>query len=430
MQKIILLELNEINFNFIKRYNEKGFLPHFKKLFENNGFSETTSEKEYRNLEPWIQWVTAHTGLDYDEHGVFRLGDIVNHSYEQIWERLERKKKIKVGAISPFNAKNKLEKAAFFIPDPWTSTHVTGTRLDKLLSNAISQAVNNNAEGKITLKSKLALIIGLLLYANIRNYSKYISLILNAHKKPWYKAIFLDLFLADVFLNKWVEHKPAFSSLFLNAGAHIQHHYMFSSKVYDGKMKNPHWYINQDEDPLLEVFQIYDEIIGQILKKAPDLHLLIATALTQEPYQTEKYYYRLKDHKAFLSKIAVPYLDVEPRMSRDFLIHCAHGEEAKKAEEKLLSFKSFDGLNMFSVDNRGNTLFVMLEYPKEINKKFQIIYGNKTYHNFYRDVAFVAIKNGGHRGNGFFLDNNSCPDNIPSTFELKKLPSLIEGFFK
>lgn len=430
MQRVVFLELNEINFDYIERYILLGLLPNFKKLIEVNGFSRTTSENEYLKLEPWIQWVTAHTGLTYEEHGVFRLGDIVNYSYDQIWEKLEREKKLKIGAVSPFNAKNRLKRPAFFIPDPWTSTEVSGSSVDQLLSDAVSQAVNNNAEGKITLKSKLTLIVGLLLHARVRNYSKYISLALNARKKPWYKAMFLDLLLADVFLNKWIEHKPDFSSLFLNAGAHIQHHYMFSSQVYDGELKNPSWYIDQNEDPLLEVFQLYDETIGQILKKAPDVRLLIATGLTQDPYPTEKFYYRLKDHKEFLSKIAVPYVKVEPRMSRDFLIHCACKEDANKAQVRLLSLKSSDGIDMFSVDNRGRTLFVMLEYPKEITKEFQVINGNESYNDFYNDVAFVAIKNGGHNGNGFFLDSKSSADNIPSEFELKKLPSLIESYFE
>ncbi len=430
MEKVILLSMNEINFHYIQKYNEKNLLPNFKKLIDEHGFSITTSETEYKKIEPWIQWVTAHTGLDYDEHGVFRLGDIVNHSFDQIWEKLEREKNLKVGAISPFNAKNRLQDPAFFIPDPWTSTDVSGSGLDQLLSDAISQAVNNNAEGKITLKSKFALIIGLLLNAKVRNYGKYISLALNAGKKPWNKAMFLDLLLADVFVNKWADHKPDFSSLFLNAGAHIQHHYMFSSKVYDGDLKNPSWYIDQDDDPLLEVFELYDDIVGQVLDKAPGARLMLATGLTQDPYPTEKFYYRLKDHKSFLSKIGAPFKDIEPRMSRDFLVHCDNAEDAAKAEAKLLSIKSSDSEVVFSVDNRGDTLFVMLEYPREITKGFEISSGNELYQNFHDDVVFVAIKNGGHNGNGFFLDSNSSVGNIPHSIELKKLPTLIESCFE
>ena len=53
--------------------------------------SNTSSEIEYQNLEPWIQWVSAHTGKDFKDHKIFRLGDIVNSDHEQIFEVIEKK---------------------------------------------------------------------------------------------------------------------------------------------------------------------------------------------------------------------------------------------------------------------------------------------------------------------------------------------------
>ena len=77
--KIILLGLNELNFDYIKFYINQGVLPNFKKIFEIQRPVETVSEKEYKLLEPWIQWATIHTGKTFKEHKVFRLGDIVNN---------------------------------------------------------------------------------------------------------------------------------------------------------------------------------------------------------------------------------------------------------------------------------------------------------------------------------------------------------------
>src|SRR5687767_2547840 len=111
-QQLFLLELNEINFDFVSYYCEHGFLPNLAEMLRENGVSRTSSESQYHELEPWIQWVTAHTGLSLSEHGVFRLGDIVKHDYLQIWERLESHG-FRVGAISPMNAKNRLNDAAF-----------------------------------------------------------------------------------------------------------------------------------------------------------------------------------------------------------------------------------------------------------------------------------------------------------------------------
>ena len=89
MARLLFLEFNEISFENVAYYCSRGQLPHFRELIEERGWSTTRSEQEYEHLEPWIQWVTAHTGLSYAEHGVFRLGDIVNRDVPQIWEQLE-----------------------------------------------------------------------------------------------------------------------------------------------------------------------------------------------------------------------------------------------------------------------------------------------------------------------------------------------------
>ncbi|HKR37855.1 MAG TPA: hypothetical protein VJT10_23640, partial [Steroidobacteraceae bacterium] len=102
--RLLLLELNEVNFEFVEAYTRRGELPNFAALFQQHGFTRTTSETSYEQLEPWIQWVTAHTGKSLAEHSVFRLGDIASRDIPQIWELLEERG-LKVGAISPMNAK-------------------------------------------------------------------------------------------------------------------------------------------------------------------------------------------------------------------------------------------------------------------------------------------------------------------------------------
>ena len=77
--RLLFLELNEVNFEMVDAYASQGALPNFRRLFDTHGYCQTSSETDYENLEPWIQWVTAHTGLTLAEHSVFRLGDIVHH---------------------------------------------------------------------------------------------------------------------------------------------------------------------------------------------------------------------------------------------------------------------------------------------------------------------------------------------------------------
>jgi hypothetical protein len=422
--KLLFVGLNEINFDHVRAYGTQGRLPRLQALIEAHGTAETASESRYEELEPWIQWVTAHTGLSLAEHGVFRLGDILKHDFLQIWEHLEMQG-LKVGAISPMNVKNRTADAAFFVPDPWTPTDLTARPLLKRLYGAVAQAVNDNAQSKVTKGSAAWLLAGAAAYARAVNYGKYISLATSAPRKPWAKAMFLDQLLADVFVGETRRTKPDFASLFLNAGAHIQHHYMFNSAAYAGEMRNPEWYVSSSDDPVYEVYALYDRIIGQIHQAFPKARLMLATALHQDPHSKVTFYWRLKDHAVFLRKIGVPFESVEPRMSRDFFISCKSATEALEAERVLASAVAHDGVPLFEVDNRGTDLFVMLTYPNDIPADFSFRVGNAPHQDLRSDVAFVAIKNGQHNGTGYFLDTGSQKGVSPEKFPLAEMPERI-----
>lgn len=411
--KTIFLGLNELNFKFIEDYTHEGVLPNFKKFFSENKIIETISEKKYEELEPWIQWVTISTGLTYDEHKVFRLGDIVERKdLKQLYEKIEDRG-YSVAAISPFNAENRLQRSPFFVSDPWTRTKNTGSVLIKNLGEAVSQAVNDNAQGKLELKSIMALIAGLIYYPSFKHYSGYISKILNIKKKGS-KAIILDKLLGDVFIKEWNSHKPDFAHLFLNTGAHIQHHYMFNSKAYKGALQNPDWYCPQDQDPLFETLKEYDQILGSLMKLP--VRLVIATGLHQVPHQHVTFYWRLNQHVLFLKEAGVKNIkNVLPRMSRDFLVEFENEADAFEAQRILESYEaSVDNEKIFAIDNRGKSLFVELTYSNDIKDDF-VIKGYHAIKNFKSMVSFVAIKNGEHNTLGYFADteDSSIDSRIP-----------------
>lgn len=422
---VLMLELNEVNFDHVREYIKLGRLPHLAKLLTNHALIETTSEKEYEQLEPWIQWVTAHTGLPLAEHGVFRLGDIVDRDLPQIWEVLEARG-LKVGAISPMNAKNRCENAAFFMPDPWTPTDVTGSALMRHLNDAVSQAVNDNAKGRVTVRSALWLIAGLTAYARPANYPVYLKIFSAiVRRRSWASSLLLDQLLADLFVREVKRKKPNFASLFLNAGAHIQHHYMFNAKVYSGPFSNPAWYVDAASDPVLDVYQLYDRIVGQVRTLFPEARLMLATGLHQDPHKDLTFYWRLKNHSNFLERANIRFDRVEPRMSRDFIIYCSDPNAAALAERRLKQIRSIDGVELFDIDNRGNSLFVMLTWPHDININFEYLVGNEPKKNFRDQVAFVAIKNGSHNGVGYLIDTGEGAQDPPRTIPLASLPQRI-----
>ncbi len=427
--QFVLLALNEINFDLARRYVDELDLRGFRAILEGD-LRHTSSEKKYEELEPWIQWVSAQTGRTAHEHGVFRLGDIVKSGEPQFFEQIESMGK-RVGAVSPMNAENRLKNPAYFIPDPWTKTPSDGGFWSSHLANAVSQAVNDNSEGRLTPFSILILALGVLRFARFRNYKKYLELALTSRGAPWRKALFLDLFLNDVHLSLQKRHEPDFSMLFLNAGAHIQHHYMLNSKAVAREAShNPSWYIGSDEDPVAEMLVVYDDIIREYLADG-SISFLMATGLRQVPYEHATFYYRLRNHAEFLEGFGIRPTAILPRMTRDFLAEFPTEHEAAEAGKIIASIVSEnDGVPLFEeVDNRGQSLFVTLTYPNEITGDTIARAGDRRV--LLKDhTVFVAIKNGKHDEKGYVYCHGQLARHAPQDGEhVSALYSTVMHFF-
>jgi hypothetical protein len=431
-KQLILLELNEVNFDLVKRYLSKfpGRFTGLEKLLANKGI-HTSSELVYEELEPWIQWASVHTGKSYAEHKLFRLGDVVGSQVPQIFEQLE-KAGVTIGGISPMNVENRLTKPAYFIPDPWTKTPTDDSWWSRRLGSAVAQAVNDNAQSKITKTSALSILLGLVRFAKFKHYPLYFKLAGKSVGTSWRRALLLDLFLHDLHLSFFKNKKPHFSTLFLNAGAHIQHHYFHNSPFVSSetKFKNPDWYISPKLDPFSEMLDIYDCIIKEYLAD-DEYELIVATGLSQLPYDRVKYYYRLKDHFNFLKKIGINCLDILPRMTRDFLAIFSSIEEAAIAQNILSGLRISGKIEPLfgEIENRGKELFVTLTYPDEILET-DALKSESVSLKISQEVAFVAIKNGMHQSKGFAFFTSGIANFSPEDdSHVKGLYSSILNYF-
>jgi hypothetical protein len=435
-QPLALICLNEINLDLIARYPDgEARFPALTKLAK--GAIRTISENREELLEPWIQWVSVYTGLTAVEHGVFRLGDVVGSSSPQLFEQLEGRG-LSVGAISPMNAANRLKSPAYFIPDPWTSTEPDLSSLSRLLTGAIRQVVNDNSQNRVSLSSAVTLASAMLRFCRPENYGTYASLMTGTISDRWKRALVFDLFLNDFHLNRLKTLSPDFSSLFLNAGAHIQHHYMYNAAPLSGhRLRNPDWYIASSKDPMLDLARTYERIVTDYLTQ-DDVTCLFVTGLTQRPYDSTVYYWRLKEHERFLSLLKFDFVRVLPRMTRDFLIEFASADDATVAQSCLASLVcERDGAYLFEeIDNRGNSLFVTLTYPNEVSRGAMILNTNAVSLNrgaaasldLHDHVVFVALKNGMHDPEGYVYGHGKI-GRLESGCHVSKVHDLILDYF-
>ena len=87
-RSVILIEFNELTPSLMDKFMAAGHLPHFKLFHDEAHVYRTDAEEEGENLNPWIQWITVHTGLSASEHGITRLSDGHTLQTKAVWDLL------------------------------------------------------------------------------------------------------------------------------------------------------------------------------------------------------------------------------------------------------------------------------------------------------------------------------------------------------
>lgn len=418
INSLIFIQMNEINFDIVNKYRNYENLPNFDKLFSDFQAIDTFSENEYENLEPWIQWVSFNTGLSFKEHGVHKLGDIVHcpESLVQIFEKVERIG-YKIGAISPMNARNRLSSPSYFIPDPWTDTTTDGSPFSNRFAEMLRQTVNDNSEARVSLASFITLIEAGIRSFSLRRSWQLIRTVALSLRNTWYRPMVLDTLIHMIHMKLLRVHRPDASFVFLNAGAHIQHHYFFNSPHSRNQFENPEWYIPKGADPLRDLLLSYDKILGDYLGLVGrGARMVVATGLTQLPYDRIKFYYRLRRHADFFEKLGIKFARVLPRMTRDFEIIFSTAEDTEKAAKILDDVKiERSSESLFGdVSIRNNSIFATLAYSAEIMPDDIAVSGQTRIDRLGEEVVFVALKNGMHSQNGFSFFSPNCKVDLPN----------------
>ncbi len=421
---ISFIQLNEINFEVASKYIKKGYkLDSIKKIIEN--CIDTFEDEEYKNLEPWIQWVTIFKGKLFKEHKIFRLGDGGKIAGDNLFSDISKKLNMQCGAVSPMNISSKEIDFDFFIPDPWSSEKVQGGLFLQFIFDAIKQGVNDNTGNGLNLKNKLKLFLGIIFVLDFKSLKNVFNFYLSIKNKSYRKALLLDLILVLIHQKLIKKYRTEFSSVFLNAGAHIQHHYFFNSIVISNKsVKNPKWYIKPSYDPIAEALLFYDKIIESYEKLGHKIILM--NGLQQVPYEKVKFYYRLNNHNYFCKFIGINFKEILPRMTRDFEILFFNNCELKKAYKILNSIMDDNEVKVFGeIEIRTLSLFCVLTYPYEIKKDQKFLLLDKKI-ELFEFINFVAIKNGKHDKNGkLYISNIDIKEKYGDKISLDNVRNLL-----
>src|SRR5882762_7760100 len=117
---VIILEFNELTPTLIHEFMAAGKLPNFRRIHAESHVYITDAQEEQKNLEPWIQWVTVHTGLSFAEHGLSELNQGHRLNQKCIWD-LASDAGLRVWVCGSMNTRYDLPLNGCVLPDPWTT---------------------------------------------------------------------------------------------------------------------------------------------------------------------------------------------------------------------------------------------------------------------------------------------------------------------
>ena len=107
--------------------------------------------------------------------------------------------------------------------------------------------------------------------------------------------------------------------------------------AYKGPIRNPEWYVDPDEDPVFEVYALYDRSWQRCSGAFPKARLMIGTGLHQNPHSKVTFYWRLKNHAVLCASSESNSIRSLRACRGTSSVSCRSAEQAKAAERRLLS---------------------------------------------------------------------------------------------
>jgi hypothetical protein len=366
-RRIILLEFNELCPSLIHRFIGLGQLPTFQRLHSQSLVYTTRAQERSPFLDPWIQWATVHTGLNYEDHQISKLNEGHLCGARRIWDLVSEEG----GTVWICGSMSTAYRHGFngaLIPDPWT-TKVEPMPIHfrpyfEFVRKSVLDSTNERAPRS---QRDLADFVRFMVTHGLsaRTVAAVVKQILaevRGHHR-WKRATILDLLQFDVFCHYWKRQRPAFSTLFLNSTAHFQHLHWREMEPELFQVQPTAAEAAAFRSAILFGYEKMDDLLARVLEMADkQTTVVLATALSQQPclgyeHQGGKAFYRPLDFEGLLAFAGVSgYTGVAPVMAHQFHIELESEDAARDGQERLTALR-VDGHPAMSVERKGRQIF-------------------------------------------------------------------------
>jgi len=414
-KNLLIIELNEFSVDLLEYSSKVLNLKNIKKLLKMES-SETISpeKKEHHGLDPWVQWVSIHTGVSHEFHKIDHLAETEKLRNPQIWEVLSEKG-YSSGIWGLMNSKkNETENCLFFLPDPWSfDEKAFPKKINNFLAlpryfakNYISPSTERLIINTIRLLKFVFFDINIffltkeILYS-IYNLIKFVILspsesYQNTKASKYLNILYslFDLFSARIFLLYKNKFNPNISILFLNSLAHAQH---------------KAWKKNFLSKNIIFTLKTIDRILGMCFNQLDKKDsILILNGLSQKNVDGADYFiYRQINPNKFIKKIGIKYVHLEQCMTNESHIFFENSYELGKAFN-LLNSAEVNGKKLFHVEkdrNNDKKLFYQLDFFNFLKEDATFSIKNKEF-LFFKYFSILNRRTGAHTPYGKAFYNN------------------------
>lgn len=403
---MLLIELNEFNRGLLQNVAAAHGLVHLRRVLGWHHASTSTAD-EYDDgfLEPWSQWVSVHTGVPSNQHGVKNLGDVPNLAEDQIWERWSERElnSIVWGVLN--GTRRNANTCEIFIPDPWTFSEDAHPANYQGLIALPRYLAQNYLDFSKWAAARKCLDFGwtVLAATTRRDFIDGLRVFVRGfHQFGPIHAVFIVFFeylSAMAFIRAVERHRPDAAIIFLNMLAHVQHHYWRSG---DGN----------DCPQIAFAARATDEILGKMLSRCtsviPGGRVALMNALNQTCTIEEPPWilYRPNNHAALVSFLGLQATQVEPLMTYDAHVFFANAEQAADGAA-ILKGARIGGKELFLVEQDHHNsckLFYRVAFADPVGPDTEFVYRNNTA-RFADHFTAIVQRTGKHNQDGDLFTN-------------------------